>query len=52
MSVPELTGVTLVDAPGRPLLVVGPSLGTSAETLWSRCAALLEGRFHGAVHRG
>jgi len=46
MKVPELTGVTLVDAPGRPLLVLGPSLGTSAEALWSRCAALLEGRFH------
>jgi 3-oxoadipate enol-lactonase/4-carboxymuconolactone decarboxylase len=41
-----ITGVTLVDAPGRPLLVVGPSLGTSAETLWSRCAARLGGRFH------
>jgi 3-oxoadipate enol-lactonase/4-carboxymuconolactone decarboxylase len=46
MTVPVLTGVTLVAAPGRPLLVVGPSLGTSAETLWSPCAALLEGRFH------
>jgi 3-oxoadipate enol-lactonase/4-carboxymuconolactone decarboxylase len=46
MTVPVLTGVTLAAAPGRPLLVLGPSLGTSAETLWSRCAALLEGRFH------
>jgi 3-oxoadipate enol-lactonase/4-carboxymuconolactone decarboxylase len=43
---PVLTGSTLIDAPGRPVLVVGPSLGTSAATLWSRCAALLEGRFH------
>jgi len=46
MTVPVLTGVTLVDAPDRPLLVVGPSLGTSAEALWSRCVARLEGRFH------
>jgi 3-oxoadipate enol-lactonase/4-carboxymuconolactone decarboxylase len=44
--IPTLTGVTLVDAPGRPLLVVGPSLGTSVETLWSRCTELLGGRFH------
>ena len=46
MTVPVLTAVTLVAAPGRPVLVVGPSLGTSAETLWSRCAARLGGRFH------
>lgn len=45
MSVPALTGVTLVDAPGRPVLVVGPSLGTSVEALWARCAARLGGRF-------
>ncbi|MDQ1648682.1 MAG: 3-oxoadipate enol-lactonase / 4-carboxymuconolactone decarboxylase [Frankiaceae bacterium] len=29
----------------RPLLVLGPSLGTSAETLWGRCAAALEAEF-------
>ncbi|ABL80356.1 MULTISPECIES: alpha/beta fold hydrolase [unclassified Nocardioides] len=29
-----------------PLLVVGPSLGTSVESLWSPCARLLSGRFH------
>ncbi|MCA2218302.1 bifunctional 3-oxoadipate enol-lactonase/4-carboxymuconolactone decarboxylase PcaDC [Jidongwangia harbinensis] len=46
MTAPALTAVTLADAPGRPLLVVGPSLGTSAETLWGRCAAELSGRFH------
>jgi len=46
MTVPVLTGVTLVNAPDRPLLVVGPSLGTSVEALWSRCVALLAGRFH------
>ncbi|MET0420061.1 MAG: alpha/beta fold hydrolase, partial [Actinoplanes sp.] len=41
-----LTAVPLVDAPGRPLLLLGPSLGTSAETLWGRCARLLRGNFH------
>jgi len=41
-----LTAVTLVDAPGRPLVLLGPSLGTSAETLWGRCARLLRGDFH------
>ncbi|WP_455430600.1 alpha/beta fold hydrolase [Paractinoplanes durhamensis] len=41
-----LTPVTLVDAPGRPLLLLGPSLGTSVETLWGRCARLLRGDFH------
>ncbi|WP_375500652.1 4-carboxymuconolactone decarboxylase [uncultured Jatrophihabitans sp.] len=29
--------------PHRPLLVVGPSLGTTGESLWSACAALLDG---------
>lgn len=28
-----------------PLLLVGPALGTSAETLWRRCAAELAGHF-------
>ncbi len=46
MTMPVLNAITLVDAPGRPLLVLGPSLGTSAETLWSQCAAALGGRFH------
>jgi 3-oxoadipate enol-lactonase / 4-carboxymuconolactone decarboxylase len=46
MTVPELIGVRLVDAPDRPELVLGPSLGTTAETLWRRCAELLDGRFH------
>ncbi|MEU4245183.1 4-carboxymuconolactone decarboxylase [Actinoplanes sp. NPDC026619] len=41
-----LTAVTLVDAPDRPLLLLGPSLGTSIETLWGRCAALLHGNYH------
>ncbi|WP_238993412.1 alpha/beta fold hydrolase [Nocardioides caldifontis] len=29
----------------RPLLVLGPSSGTSATTLWGRCAGLLAGAF-------
>jgi 3-oxoadipate enol-lactonase / 4-carboxymuconolactone decarboxylase len=29
-----------------PLLVVGPSLGTSVEALWSACAAQLAGHYH------
>jgi 3-oxoadipate enol-lactonase / 4-carboxymuconolactone decarboxylase len=32
-------------APGRPVLVLGPSIGTTAATLWGRCAALLADRF-------
>ena len=31
---------------GLPLLVVGPSIGTSVTALWSSCAARLAGRFH------
>jgi 3-oxoadipate enol-lactonase/4-carboxymuconolactone decarboxylase len=41
-----LTAVTLRDAPGRPLLLLGPSLGTSVETLWGQCASLLRGDYH------
>ncbi len=40
-----LTAVPLHDAPGRPLLLLGPSLGTSVEALWARCAELLTGRY-------
>ncbi len=41
-----LTATTFTDAPGRPLLLLGPSLGTSAETLWAVCAGRLHGRYH------
>jgi len=41
-----LTATTLVDAPHHPLLLLGPSLGTSADTLWARCAGLLRGDYH------
>jgi 3-oxoadipate enol-lactonase/4-carboxymuconolactone decarboxylase len=43
--IPTLTAVPLAGSPGLPLLVAGPSLGTSVETLWSPCAALLGDRF-------
>jgi 3-oxoadipate enol-lactonase / 4-carboxymuconolactone decarboxylase len=46
MGVVKLAATRLADAPGRPLLVLGPSLGTSVETLWGRCAERLAGRFH------
>ncbi|WP_433383815.1 4-carboxymuconolactone decarboxylase [Actinoplanes sp. CA-142083] len=41
-----LTAVTLHESPGRPLLLLGPSLGTSIESLWARCVAQLRGDFH------
>ena len=41
-----LTAVPLAGTPGRPLLLLGPSLGTSAETLWARCAVRLTGDYH------
>ena len=41
-----LTAVPLVDAPNRPLLLLGPSLGTSVEALWGRCVARLRGDYH------
>ncbi len=49
---PEVTGVQFNAAdigpsgPGKPLLVLGPSLGTSTLTLWGSCAGLLTERFH------
>ncbi|WP_375481648.1 4-carboxymuconolactone decarboxylase [uncultured Jatrophihabitans sp.] len=43
---PHITIVRLSTAgPGRPLLVLGPSLGTSVASLWGRCAAELADRF-------
>jgi 3-oxoadipate enol-lactonase/4-carboxymuconolactone decarboxylase len=51
-ALPELTGVQFNAAdtgpfgPDKPLLVLGPSLGTSALTLWGACAGLLIERFH------
>jgi 3-oxoadipate enol-lactonase/4-carboxymuconolactone decarboxylase len=46
--IPSITAVRLTGARDRtelPLLVLGPSLGTSATTLWSQCAAGLTDAF-------
>lgn len=48
MTVPTITAVRLTGAAHRaelPLLVLGPSLGTSAATLWTDCAAGLTDAF-------
>jgi 3-oxoadipate enol-lactonase/4-carboxymuconolactone decarboxylase len=42
----ELSLVELAGAAGRPVLVVGPSLGTSVTALWSGVAEVLGERFH------
>lgn len=42
----SLTGVQLSDPDNGPLLVLGPSLGTSTTALWWRVAELLGDRFH------
>jgi 3-oxoadipate enol-lactonase/4-carboxymuconolactone decarboxylase len=42
VSVPTISAVRMTGAANRaelPLLVLGPSLGTSATTLWTQCAA-------------
>ena len=46
MTIPTITAVQLAGDATRPLLVVGPSLGTSVTTLWGETAALLGDRFH------
>jgi 3-oxoadipate enol-lactonase/4-carboxymuconolactone decarboxylase len=46
--IPSITAVRMTGARDRaelPLLVLGPSLGTSATTLWSQCAAGLADAF-------
>ena len=47
MPVPAITAVALTPAtsPARPLLVIGPSLGTAVTTLWSEVARLLADRY-------
>lgn len=45
MTAPDISAVRLGGSPSLPLLVLGPSLGTSARALWSRCAARLGDRF-------
>ncbi|CAO5179093.1 3-oxoadipate enol-lactonase / 4-carboxymuconolactone decarboxylase [Frankia sp. AiPs1] len=46
MTVPQITGVELAGRPDLPLLVVGPSLGTSSTALWSKVAGALGDSFH------
>jgi 3-oxoadipate enol-lactonase/4-carboxymuconolactone decarboxylase len=46
MTVPVIVGVRLAGRPDLPLLLCGPSLGTSAVALWSRSADLLGDAFH------
>lgn len=43
---PRITPVELAGGPSRPLLVVGPSLGTSVTALWAATAELLADSFH------
>jgi 3-oxoadipate enol-lactonase/4-carboxymuconolactone decarboxylase len=43
---PTITGTRLAGAADLPLLVCGPSLGTSATALWSAIATLLADDFH------
>ena len=43
----DLTATQLTEpGDGLPLLVVGPSIGTSVTALWASCAARLAGKFH------
>ncbi|MFL1430735.1 MULTISPECIES: 4-carboxymuconolactone decarboxylase [unclassified Nocardiopsis] len=46
MTIPHITGAELAGGPDLPLLLVGPSLGTSAATLWSAAADRLGDAFH------
>ena len=46
MTTPSIGGVQLAGSPDLPLLVCGPSLGTSATALWSDVADLLADEFH------
>lgn len=44
-SIPLTLVPLTTPAPGRPLLVLGPSLGTAIKPLWGRCAELLADDF-------
>lgn len=46
MGTPTITGTTLAGSLDLPLLVCGPSLGTSVRALWSTTADLLGGELH------
>jgi 3-oxoadipate enol-lactonase/4-carboxymuconolactone decarboxylase len=43
---PKITGVQLSEPDAGPLLVLGPSLGTSSTALWSLAGARLAERYH------
>ncbi len=45
-AAPRITGVQLSDPAAGPLLLLGPSLGTSVTALWSACATRLARDFH------
>lgn len=45
MSIPRIVGTEFGGAHTAPVLLLGPSLGTSAATLWSAAAAHLSERF-------
>lgn len=46
MTVPTVVGTQLAGRTDRPLLLCGPSLGTSVSALWSDAAELLADTFH------
>jgi 3-oxoadipate enol-lactonase/4-carboxymuconolactone decarboxylase len=46
MTVPTIVGTQLAGRPDLPLLLCGPSLGTSVSALWSETAELLADAFH------
>ncbi len=46
MTLPPITGVHLSEPGAGPLLVLGPSLGTSSTALWSLVGARLADRYH------
>jgi 3-oxoadipate enol-lactonase/4-carboxymuconolactone decarboxylase len=46
MSAPRITGVQLSEPGAGPLLLLGPSLGTSVSTLWAGCLGRLGAQFH------
>ncbi|HWC21655.1 MAG TPA: alpha/beta fold hydrolase [Flexivirga sp.] len=43
MAPPEIALTLLAGSPGQPVVIVGPSLGTRVERLWSTAAGLLSG---------
>lgn len=46
MSIPRITGAELAGDATLPLLLLGPSLGTTATTLWASTAEQLGNHFH------